>query len=106
MPCTESLASRGHRLQDTAVQRQSKIYAPDIIPNIEIETRRHQLEATFIDSCPDSLACGEVVEMVLRIENTGSSPVSEVWLVPGPADEIWVGEREILPGTKQTPHCS
>ena len=97
---------RGRRLQETALQRQTKMYAPDVIPKVEIEARKHRLSARFIDPGPDSLACGEIIDMVLRVENIGSSPVSELWLIHGPMDEIWVGNRETLPGNSLSPNVS
>lgn len=98
LPTTESLAVRGRRLQDTALQRQTKMYAPDIIPKVDIEARKYRLAARFMDSGPYTLATGEVIGMALRIENIGAGPIGQIWLVYGPMDELWVGDAEDHPG--------
>ena len=88
LPASESLSVRGRRLQETAVQRRSKVYAPDVTPSIQVEAKEHRLSATFTDSISSTLANGEEVKLSFRIENEGSRPIGEIFLVPGPFDEL------------------
>lgn len=98
LPASESLAVRGRRLHDTAYQRQNKIYAPDVLPKVEIEGREQRLTASLTDAQPDVLARGEIVRISLRLENTGTRNIGEVWLVHSPSDEILVEESRINAG--------
>ncbi|KAI5123549.1 hypothetical protein M0805_003369 [Coniferiporia weirii] len=90
LPASESLAVRGRRLQETALQRQQRMYAPDVLPRVRVETGECRLMATFIDVQPSSLACGERVHMSLRIQNSGSTMIGEIWFVHGHNDEVWL----------------
>ena len=73
-------------------------YAPDILPKIRVEARDRRLSAVFTDSQPNILAHGEKIECVLQVENVGTQPIGEVWLVHGDSDEIWLGKDEKTPG--------
>ena len=44
LPVTESLAIRGRRLQDTPQQRQSKVYAPDVLIKVDVEDASQRLQ--------------------------------------------------------------
>ncbi|KAF5384925.1 hypothetical protein D9615_001402 [Tricholomella constricta] len=94
LPSTESLASRGRRLQDTPAQRQKPTYAPDINIKIEIEEVNHKLVVDFVDDDRLVLAQGERKQLKLWLSNTGTRPIKEVWMVAGPEDEIWLGPYE------------
>ena len=91
LPSSESLSVRGRRLQETAAQRRSKTYAPDVVPSIQVEAKDQRLSAYFTDSLPTTLVNGEQVQLALRIENQGSRPIGEIWLVPSSLDEVCIG---------------
>lgn len=88
---TESLASRGRRLHDTPLQRQQPAYAPDIIMQVEVVASHHKLVASYIEDEQLFLMQGENKLMRLLLTNAGSRPISEVWMVAGVEDEVWVG---------------
>ena len=96
LPTYESLAVRGRRLQETAQQRQSKIYAPDILPKIQVEACDRRIGAAFTDDLTPILAHGETVTMNIQLENIGSVDVGEVWLVHGVGEEVWQGVDESI----------
>lgn len=70
------------------------MYAPDVFPSVQVEAREQRLAATFTDSQPAILARGELTQISLRVENVGTKTISEVWLVHGPSDELWLGDEE------------
>ena len=88
LPASESLSVRGRRLQETAAQRRSKVYAPDVIPSVNVVAKEERLSAHFTDAVAQTLINGEQVHLSLRIENEGSKSIDDVWLVPGPFDEL------------------
>lgn len=88
LPAFESLSVRGRRLQETALQRRSKVYAPDAVPSVRVEAKDQRLAAHFTDSVPDSLVNGEQARLSVHIVNEGSTAIDEIWLVPGPFDEL------------------
>lgn len=98
MPTSESLAARGKRLQDTALERQSKVYAPDVLLKIRVEASDRRIEASFVDNVSPILAQGERVNLTLRLENIGARDIGEAWLVPGNTDEIWLDDEQENPG--------
>ncbi|KAH8120206.1 ER-golgi trafficking TRAPP I complex 85 kDa subunit-domain-containing protein [Phellopilus nigrolimitatus] len=98
LPASESLAVRGRRLQESALQRQSKMYAPDVLLKVQVEAAEHRLAAAFTDTQPRNLAHGEQATMSLQIENNGLRDIGEIWLVHGPSDEIWLGENQNISG--------
>ena len=92
LPATESLASRGRRLQETPLQRQSKLYAQDIFIKAEIEAASQRLSVNFVDDGHLVLAHGECKKMRLWLSNQGISVIDDIWLVAGPEDEYSVDE--------------
>ena len=90
LPSTESLASRGHRLQDTTLQRQTATYSPETLIKVEVEEARHRLLANFVDDSRLVLAEGEVKQMRLWLSNAGARIIREIWMVAGPEDEVWL----------------
>lgn len=94
LPSKESLSYRGRRLQDTLSQRQKPAYSPDVVMNIVIEETSHKLLAHFVDDDRLVLAQGETKSMSLWFSNTGTKAINEMWLVPGPEDEICVRAEE------------
>jgi trafficking protein particle complex subunit 8 len=91
---TEPLASRGRRLHDTPLQRQQPTYAPDIIMRVEVVASHHKLVASYIEDEQLVLIQGENKLMRLLLTNAGCRPISEVWMVAGAEDEIWVGAAD------------
>ncbi|KIP12403.1 hypothetical protein PHLGIDRAFT_27246 [Phlebiopsis gigantea 11061_1 CR5-6] len=87
---TESLSVRGRRLHDTPHQRQNKVYAPDIVLNVEVEDSGYRLHSGFIDDRHLSLFQGEWRRVDIRLHNSGSRAISELWLVTEPYSEVWV----------------
>lgn len=94
LPVTEPLASRGRRLHDTPLQRQQPTYAPDIIMRVEVVASHHKLVASYIEDEQLALMQGENKSMKLWLTNAGSKSISEVWMVAGAEDEIWVDTAE------------
>ncbi|KAJ7275176.1 ER-golgi trafficking TRAPP I complex 85 kDa subunit-domain-containing protein [Mycena haematopus] len=90
LPSTESLASRGKRLQNTAAQRQHPTYAPDVLLAVDIVEATHKLLVNFVDDEQLVLGEGEIASLRLRFANHGTNPIGEVWMVSGADDEIWV----------------
>ncbi|KAI0715153.1 ER-golgi trafficking TRAPP I complex 85 kDa subunit-domain-containing protein [Earliella scabrosa] len=90
LPCTESLAVRGRRLNDTPIQRQGKVYAPDLLIKIEVEEAGQRLHAHFVDDRHLMLAQGEYKHQRVWLTNSGTRSISELWLLTGEQDELWV----------------
>ncbi|KII93831.1 hypothetical protein PLICRDRAFT_36073 [Plicaturopsis crispa FD-325 SS-3] len=90
LPLSEPLAIRGRRLQETALQRQSVMYAPDVLMNVEVEEASQRLLIDFVDDERLELAQGECKQLRLWISNEGTRNIGETWLVAGVADEVWV----------------
>lgn len=91
LPVKETLAVRGHRLQDTPHQRQNKVYAPDIRIAVQVEDPACRLQANFVDDRHLLLCHGEWRQMDFWLQNCGPTPIGEVWLVTRPDEEVWVG---------------
>lgn len=91
LPVKETLAVRGHRLQDTPHQRQNKVYAPDIRIVVQVEDPACRLQANFVDDRHLLLCHGEWRQMDFWLQNCGLTPIGEVWLVTRPDEEVWVG---------------
>ncbi|KAF9010359.1 hypothetical protein BDZ89DRAFT_996309 [Hymenopellis radicata] len=94
LPSTESLASRGRRLQDTAAQRQNATYAPDVQIKVQVTEASHKLLVNFVDDGRLVLGQGETKALSLWFSNSGTSSVDEAWLVSGMEDQIWIGGVE------------
>ncbi|KAH9982364.1 ER-golgi trafficking TRAPP I complex 85 kDa subunit-domain-containing protein [Lactifluus volemus] len=92
LPVRESLVSRGGRLQDTLHQRQNKVYAPDVVVQIEVEDAAQRLSVEFSDDSRLVLYHGECRQMRIWFSNIGTREISDIWLVSGQEDELWVEE--------------
>ncbi len=90
----EPLASRGRRLQDTAAQRQTATYAPDVQIKVQVAEASHKLLVNFVDDGQPVLGQGETKALSLWFSNSGTSSVDEAWLVSGFEDQIWIGGVE------------
>lgn len=93
-PARESLARRGRRLQDTPQQRQTVTYAPDILIRTDVEEASQELTVSFENNGLLVLDEGEYKSMKLWMTNTGRKTISEIWLVGGPEDQIWLESSE------------
>lgn len=100
LPSRESLATRGRRLHDTPQQRQNKVYAPDILLKVDVEDALQRLQANFVDGRHIVLAEGETKRMTIRLLNSGKNPISELWVLGGSEDELWVDDQS--PSTSGT----
>ena len=100
LPVTETLAVRGHRLQETAAQRQGKVYAPDVFLSVEVETGERRLEVGFDNYLPLIAAHGERVHLSVQLVNIGTKDIGEVWLVHGPSDILWLSDKSELASGK------
>ncbi|KAF8273905.1 ER-golgi trafficking TRAPP I complex 85 kDa subunit-domain-containing protein [Lactarius quietus] len=92
LPAKESMVTRGRRLQDTPSQRQNKVYAPDVVVEVEVEDATQRLSAEFFDDNRLVLYHGERKEMRIWLSNVGTQAIDGIWLVGGLEDEIWVEE--------------
>ena len=90
LPVKESLALRGRRLFDTPIQRQSKVYAPDILIKVDVEDASQRLQAHFVDDRHLVLAQGEQRQMNIRLKNSGNHKIDELWLVTQNYKEVWI----------------
>jgi len=91
LPTIESLASRGRRLHETALQRQQPTYAPDSLIQVEVVPSEHRLLVTYIGGERLILLQGENKAIRFCLTNSGSKPINEVWMVSDIDDEIWIG---------------
>ncbi|KAI0271395.1 ER-golgi trafficking TRAPP I complex 85 kDa subunit-domain-containing protein [Gloeopeniophorella convolvens] len=96
LPASESIASRGRRLQDTPHQRQNKVYAPDNVVKVEVEDASQRLSAEFSEDDRLVLYHGERRPMRVWLSNVGIRPIGEAWLVGGQDDEFWIDESDKL----------
>lgn len=94
MPMKESLACRGRRLHDTPLHRQIRTYAPDVLMEVEIVPSDYKLTVNVANAELLELLQGENRLLKLRLTNSGSKPLSEVWMVSGSEDEVWIGSAE------------
>jgi hypothetical protein len=90
LPSSEPLVSRGCRLQDTPIQRQTATYGSDLTLKVEVEEASQKLLVDFVDDCRLVLAKGECKRIKLWLSNAGTQSIGEVWIVAGTDDEIWV----------------
>ena len=90
LPASESLAVRGRRLNDTPVQRQGKVYAPDILIKVEVEEAGQRMHAHFVDDRHLVLAQGEYKHQTMWLTNSGTRPVHEIWALGPEDEEVWI----------------
>jgi hypothetical protein len=92
LPAKESLVTRGRRLQDTPLQRQNKVYAPDVVVKVEVEDATQRLSVEFFDDNRLVLYHGERKQIRIWLSNVGTQTIGDIWLVSGQEDEFWVEE--------------
>jgi hypothetical protein len=66
------------------------MYAPSVQIKIEVEEASHKLIANFVDDKRLVLAQGENKRMRLWLSNAGAGAITELWMVAGPEDQVWV----------------
>ena len=81
---------RGRRLNDTPVQRQGKVYAPDVVIKVEVEEAGQRMHAHFVDDRHMVLAQGEYKHQSVWLTNSGTRPISELWVLAGEEEELWI----------------
>ncbi|KAA1467917.1 hypothetical protein DENSPDRAFT_856966 [Dentipellis sp. KUC8613] len=86
-----------NELQETPLQRQSKMYAPDVLIKVQVEDARQRMAVNFVDDDRLMLAHGECRVMRIWLSNLGTGPIDEVWLVSGPEDELYVHDDADYP---------
>ena len=91
-PVTESLAVRGARLNDTAVERQNKMYSADKFPFTEVVNNDTRLVIDTTEDNPSTLYHGEHGQFVVKLFNSGKTTIDEIWVVPARHDRV-----DILP---------
>jgi hypothetical protein len=94
LPILEPLASRGRRLHETALQRQKPTYASDVFMQVEVVPADHKLQITYVEDERLVFLQGENKSERLWLTNAGTRPISEVWMITGANDELWVGSIE------------
>lgn len=69
---------------------------------IEVETEecKQHLDVCFVEDVQAVLIQGERKRLELWIDNTGVEDVSEIWVVPGSGNIVWMGKSvaEKIPG--------
>lgn len=119
LPCTESLATRGRRLNDTPTQRQSVMYGPDVLIQIDVQESGARLQSRFIapfemhdDTGEEkhqeeiSVVDGEIRKEALIIKNVGDRKVEDIWLVLPPDGSVWIGEEDAESPDGAAPICA
>lgn len=101
LPCTESLAIRGRRLNDTPVQRQGIVYAPDILLGTDVRESGVRLRAEFTSSNEEStdgivtpVFDGELRRDKLSVTNYGSRSISDIWLILPSDGSVWIDDDD------------
>ncbi|KAG8904219.1 hypothetical protein FRB99_002083, partial [Tulasnella sp. 403] len=85
LPIRESLGIRGRRLNDTIAQQRSVVYADDVFMRVDVKQSGGRLKTEVLrdKSLPKILGTGELRRVVIRVTNTGTTDVGEVWAVLG-----------------------
>lgn len=85
LPIEESLGIRGKRLNDTSVQQKEVTYAPDSFMRIDVKQSGGRLKVDTIDNplMPKAIGAGETRKLSARVTNTGTTDISDIWLVLG-----------------------
>lgn len=90
LPTKESLARRGRRLYDTPLQRQTRTYAPDTFMDVAVFPSDHRLTVKFVNDEDFKLIQGENLTLQISFLNSGSIPISEIWMVACAEDNVWM----------------
>ena len=88
LPSSESLSYRGRRLH-TATK---PTYAPDVVLKVAVVDLDYRLAVRFIED-ELFLLQGEYKDMRVLLSNTGTKPITEIWIVADVADEVWLSAQ-------------
>lgn len=91
LPIEESLGLRGRRLNDTIAQQRTVSYAPDKFMRIDVKQSGGRLKVSIVDGLGVMVA-GELRHATARVTNTGTTDISDIWLVLGDsglAGSVW-----------------
>jgi hypothetical protein len=71
-----------------------------VFVEVETEECRQRLDASFVEDGQVALILGERKRLQLWINNTGVEDVSEIWVVSGSENVVWIGKSaaEKTPG--------
>ena len=94
LAASEPLWTRGRRLHDTPVQRQGKVYSPDVFSVVQVEGSSQRLSASFVEDGQLVVEHGECCRMHVWLSNTGTESIDEIWIVGGPEEEYWIDDRK------------
>lgn len=86
---------RGQRLNATPAQRRQPTYAPDVLMKFDVAEATHKLVVNLVEDGRLEVVQGERRITNLWLANMGSRPVEEIWMVPDPEDEIWIGDTVV-----------
>ena len=100
LPTKESLARRGRRLHDTPFQRQIRTYAPDTFMDVVVLPSDHRLTVKFVNDEDLKLIQGENLTLQISFLNSGSNPISEIWMVDRAEDDVWIRSENRSPECK------
>ena len=81
-------------MHDTPAQRQKPTYAPDVVFRVDVVEADHGLAASFLDE-DISLLQGEYRDLKILLSNTGNKPITEIWLIAGLEDELWLNDLQV-----------
>ncbi|EIW66611.1 hypothetical protein TREMEDRAFT_34792 [Tremella mesenterica DSM 1558] len=81
-PCSQSLERKGSRLHSTKEQRLTPTYAKDTSLQVRVEAGRPSVQADFV-GLPDVMYAGEVLQVELKIRNTGREVVRDFGIFVG-----------------------
>lgn len=70
---------------------------------VDVMPADHRLTVSYIEDERLVLLQGENKSTRIWLMNAGSCPISEVWMVCGPDDEIWMGSDDLLEDCKPDP---
>lgn len=85
LPSSESLSYRGRRLYTAT----NPTYAPDVVLKVAVVDLDYRLAVRFIE---DELLLlqGEYKDVRVLLSNTGTKPITEIWIVADVADDVWL----------------
>lgn len=90
LPAAEPLSYRGRRLNRTPAQWRQPTYEPDTQIKLQVKESGVRMQADFVDDSRLVLCQGESKQLKIWFSNTGSRPISEIWVVSAPDDSLWI----------------
>ncbi|CAG8460304.1 5163_t:CDS:10 [Ambispora gerdemannii] len=93
-----TFAKRGKRLNNTKQQMMDVVYAPDLSLEVLVTSPMPLLEVAF-HSFPEMLFSGEVIQVVLEINNKGQTGLTDLQVKMSHPSFFCVGDAEMLEKT-------